>query len=200
MSAVGVIVSAVGGRFQIIADLDATAVDAPGLADRALDWLVREGIVGAERTSRVSGVPGYPPAGQWAKAVTGPGSKPEGGLSIQTGQTVFHSGAVQVQYATCPQCAGQTWFYTEDREPVEGASEAFDHAIRAWHSGQEASVTCPSCAQASELPRWRWADDFYAFGYLGFEFWEWPEFSPRFIADFSRVLDDHRVVRFWGRL
>ncbi|MDT0464411.1 hypothetical protein [Streptomyces gibsoniae] len=39
-----------GDHFQTIVDLDATAAEASNLAGRAPDWLVREGIVRAERT------------------------------------------------------------------------------------------------------------------------------------------------------
>jgi hypothetical protein len=190
-----------GDHFQTIVDLDATAADAPKLAARALGWLVREGIVRPEHTDCVLGAPsGNPPAEQWPKAVLDPGWEPADGLKIETVRTVFWGGQGDAQYATCPQCTGQTWFYTEDREPVPGTHAAFGDAINAWHATGEASVTCPSCAQASELTWWRWADDYYAFGYLGFEFWNWPEFDPRFIADFSRILDDHRMVRVWGKL
>lgn len=38
-----------GDHLQVLVDLDATSADASVLADRALDWLVREGIVVAER-------------------------------------------------------------------------------------------------------------------------------------------------------
>lgn len=36
--------------------------------------------------------------------------------------------------------------------------------------------------------------------YLGFEFWNWPEFQPRFLTDFARILGDHQVVHVWGKL
>jgi hypothetical protein len=190
-----------GDYFQTIVDLDATTADASELAARALDWLVGEEIVRAERTDCVLGSPlGHPPAGQWTKAATDPGWEPTDGLGIETGRRVFFGGQGGAQYVSCPRCGGRTWFHTEDWEPVEGTWAAFGDAIEEWHASGDANVTCPSCAQASELTRWRWADDYFAFGYLGFEFWNWPEFDPRFIADFSRALNDHQVVRVWGKL
>jgi len=197
-----------GDSFEVIVDLDATAADASGLASRALDWLVREGIVRAERTDCVFGEPlGYPPGQQWAKAVTGPGRMPPDGLrmptdglSIVTARTVFNGGQGDAQYATCPRCASRTWFYTEGWERIEGAAEAFINAVKEWDASGAATVACPSCAQASEITRWRWEGDYFALGYLGFEFWNWWHLDPRFIAGLSRALNDHQVVRVPGKI
>ncbi|MGX5189036.1 hypothetical protein ACWKT5_41645 [Streptomyces avermitilis] len=42
-------------------------------------------------------------------------------------------------------------------------------------------------------------DDCFAFGHLGFEFWNWPEFTPGFRADIARLLDGHRTAYVWGK-
>lgn len=190
-----------GDLFQTLVDLDATPAEAAELASRALDWLVREAIVSAERTDCVLGAPsGNPPGHGWAKAVADADWEPTDGLRIDIGRTVFHGGQGGAQYATCSHCAGRTWFHTESWEPIEGADEAFFDAIDVWYETGEAAVTCPSCHRASDLASWRWADDYFAFGYLGFEFWNWPEFSPGFVAELARVLGGHRVRRVWGKL
>lgn len=173
------------------------------LAGRALDWLVREGIVRAERTDCVLGArSGNPPGEHWTKAVVHPDSDwaPTDGLRIETGRTVFHGGQGDAQYATCPRCAGRTDFFTETWDPIEGAGEPFDEAISTWHTTGEATVMCRHCGTSSDLRAYTWADDYFAFGHLGFEFWNWPEFDPRFLADIGRVLDGHRLVRVWGKL
>ena len=194
-------VDAMGDHFQTLVDVDATPAEAAELASRALDWLVREAIVCAERTECVLSAPlGNPPGRGWAKAVADPGWEPRDGLKIETGRTVFHGGQGGAQYATCSQCAGRTWFYTESWETIDGADGAFFDAIKVWHETGEATVTCPSCNRVSDLTSWRWADDYFAFGYLGFEFWNWPEFTPRFVNEFAQVLDGHRVSRVWGKL
>ncbi|WP_189893463.1 hypothetical protein [Streptomyces xantholiticus] len=190
-----------GDHFQTIVDLDATPAEASALAVRALDWLVREGIVLAKRTDCVLGARlGNPPGEHWAKAVSEPDWEPTDGLKIETGRAVFHGGQGDAQYATCPRCASRTYFYTETWDSIEGASEAFDGAFNAWRKTGEATVTCQHCGSASDLRAWTWADDYFAFAYLGFEFWNWPEFAPQFLADFAQVLDGHRVVRVWGKL
>lgn len=190
-----------GDHFQTIVDLDASPVEASALAGRVLDWLVQEGIVLAERTDCVLGAPsGNPPGAHWSKAVADCDWKPTDGLNIETGLTVFHGGQGGAQHAACPQCARRTDFYTETWDEVEGAWEPFGEAIDAWYKTGSAAVTCQHCGLPSDLRAWTWADDYFAFAHLGFEFWNWPEFSPRFLAEFAQVLDGHRVVRVWGKL
>ncbi|WP_240967612.1 hypothetical protein [Streptomyces composti] len=94
----------------------------------------------------------------------------------------------------------RTDFFTETWDPMDGADDAFLDAMTTWHETGEATVTCPHCTTPSALPAWTWADDFYAFAHLGFELWNWPEFSSRFLTDFAQVLDGYRVVRVWGEL
>jgi hypothetical protein len=77
---------------------------------------------------------------------------------------------------------------------------AFGEAINAWHKTGDATVACQHCGLASDLRACTWADDYFAFAYLGFEFWNWPEFRPQCLADLARILDDHRLVRVWGKL
>ncbi|MEU4093665.1 hypothetical protein [Streptomyces sp. NPDC026673] len=189
-----------GDHFQTIVDLDATPTEASTLAGHGLDWLVREGFVRADRTDCVLGArSGNPPGGHWAKAVTHPDWEPTDGLKIVTGRTVFHGGQGEVRYATCPHCACRVDFLTEDWDPIEGADEPFYAAFTTWRTTGQATVACPHCGTAPDLRAWTWDDDYFAFGCLGFEFWNWPEFDPRFLTDLARVLDGHRLVRVWGK-
>ncbi|MFG2771060.1 hypothetical protein [Streptomyces sp. NPDC048350] len=190
-----------GNHFQTVVDLDATAAEAPVLARRALDWLVAEGIVRAEQTDCVFGAPlGHPPGPHWASAVAIEDWEPGGGLRIEAGRTVFHGGQGEAEYAACPQCAARTAFYGEEWDEVEGAWEPFGRAMSTWHTTGSATVDCVHCGRAGELSDWAWADDYYAFGHLGFEFWDWTEFAPRFLDAFAATLGGHRVVRVWGKL
>ncbi|MFC8273255.1 hypothetical protein ACFUJR_12140 [Streptomyces sp. NPDC057271] len=189
-----------GNHFQTVVDLDATAAQAPTLARHALEWLVTEGIVRAEPSDCVLGAPlGHPPGPRWASAVAIEDREPCGGLRIEVGRTAFHGGQGDAQYATCPHCASRTALYTDDWDHVEGASEPFDRAMSAWRATGSATVDCVHCGRAGELADWTWADDFYAFGHLGFEFWDWTEFDPRFLDAFAAALGGHRVVRVWGK-
>ncbi|MGP3776147.1 hypothetical protein ACTWJ8_35500 [Streptomyces sp. SDT5-1] len=190
-----------GNYFQTVVDLDATHADAGTLADGALDWLVREGIVRAELTDCVLGAPsGHPPGPSWAKAVGEEGWEPDGGLRIETGRTVFTCGQGDPMFAVCPHCSGRTDFYTDRLEEIEGAWDVFGEAIEDWSDMGSATVDCPRCRRPADLTAWTWSDDYFAFGYLGFEFWGWPEFSPGFLDGLARALGGHRTVVVGGKL
>jgi hypothetical protein len=190
-----------GNHFQTVVDLDATPVDAPALAARGLAWLVEEGIVLAERTDCVLGAPlGHPPGPLWAKAVGREGWEPSDGLRIETGRTVFHGGQGDAMYAACPHCAAHVAFYTDEWDPIDGAWEPFAKAIETWHETGQAAITCRRCRRTGDLTTWTWDADYHAFGYLGFEFWDWPEFSPGFLSRFAHALGNHRTVLVGGKL
>lgn len=190
-----------GNHFQTVVDLDATHADAPALAASGLDWLVREGTVRAELTDCVLGAPlGHPPGPAWTEAVGQEDWEPDGGLTIKTGRTVFDSGQGDAMFAACPHCAGRVDLYTDEWEEIEGAWAPFGEAVEAWYDTGHAAVDCPRCRRPGDLTTWTWADDYYAFGHLGFEFWDWPEFSPSFLEEFSRALGGHRTVLVGGKL
>ncbi|MFF9487008.1 hypothetical protein [Streptomyces sp. NPDC014676] len=192
-----------GDHFQTIVDLDAGADEAPGLADRVVAWLVDEGIVLAERTDCVLGQPlGHPPGPNWHRAVAEDDAdeEPWDGLAVEVGRTVFDGGQGEPEAVTCPRCAVTTPLLTDGWDPIDDAWAPFGDAMTTWQETGEAQVTCPACARPVPLPEWDWADDWFAFAHLGFEFWNWPEFTPEFLTRFSQALGGHRVRRVWGKL
>jgi hypothetical protein len=189
-----------GNSYHVLVDLDATPADASTWADRALDWLVRERIVAAERTDCGIGARnGYPPDENWAKAVDELDDDwSPGGLNIIVDRRQFgwHGDAWG---ATCPLCSRQTDFYTEDLADIDGAIEPFDAALEMWRHTGAATVRCRHCDRVSDLAAWTWGGA-VALGCLGFEFWGWPDFTAPFIAEFSRALDGHRLAQVWGKV
>ncbi|MFD8142457.1 hypothetical protein [Streptomyces sp. NPDC059708] len=190
-----------GSHFQTVVDLDATPADARALAELGLGWLVREGIVRAGMTPCVLGAPlGHPPGDSWASAVAEADWEPTDGLRIEAPRrTVFDGGQGEPRYARCPHCAYRVELLTGDWDPVDGAWDPFDAAIEAWRATGLASVACPGCGRDGELAAWGWEGDHFAFGCLGFEFWDWPEFSPAFLERFARALGGHRLVVVGGK-
>lgn len=183
-----------GDYFQTIVDLDASAAEAPRLAARVVDRLVAEGIVSGERTDCVLGKPlGHRPGPNWHRAVAeGWEWKPDDGLAVHTERTVFDSGQGDPESATCPRCGTTT--------DLDAEWSRFSTAISAWHDTGTAAVDCPACGVFVPLPDWTWADDYFAFGHLGFEFWNWPEVTPEFRARISELLGGHRTAYMWGKL
>jgi hypothetical protein len=184
-----------GDRFQAFVDLDAGSADAPRLAERVVARLAAEGIVLAERTRCVPGQPaGHPPGPNWQRAVTDDWDwEPSDGLTVHTRRTGFHSGADLPGAAVCPRCTAAT--------PLDDTAwPRFDDAMRTWHDTGTAAVDCPACAAPVPLPDWTWDEAPLAFGHLGFEFWNWPDFTPGFHALLADLLDGHRIVYLWGKI
>lgn len=184
-----------GDFFQTIVDLDATAEQAPALAERAVRWLVDEGVVLAEPTEHVPGSgPGHPPGPHWNRAVTDdPDWDPSGALAVRTGRTVFTSGADMPGAALCPRCAWGIPLH-------EGAWQRFGDAMETWEKTGAAAVDCPACAAAVPVPEWAWDEAPLAFGHLGLEFWNWPEFTDGFRARLAAgPLEGHRTALLWGQ-
>ncbi|MEV5314111.1 hypothetical protein [Streptomyces sp. NPDC052610] len=182
-----------GNWFQVFVDLDATADEAPRLARRVVGALAAEGVVLAERTGCVLGLPsGHPPGPGWQRYATDDWDwAPTDGLAVHTGRTCFHSGPDMPGAAVCPRCAAAT--------PLEDTAwPRFSDAIGTWHDTGAAAVDCPACGAAVAIPDWTWDEAPLAFGHLGFEFWNWPDFTPEFHALLSRLLDGHRTVCLWG--
>jgi predicted RNA-binding Zn-ribbon protein involved in translation (DUF1610 family) len=179
--------------FQTIADVEATADEAEGLAAATLAWLVETGIVVAEETDCVLGRAGHAPGPRYAAAVTEtyPGllTLHTNGVEVITGQTVFFSmGADDV---TCPHCGQVT--------NLEGdAWQALSDTIGVWYDGGTGEHPCPGCGKAVGLNDWTWSPP-WGFGYFGLKFWNWPELSPRFLAEVSQRLG-HRTVHPEGKM
>jgi hypothetical protein len=191
-----------GDYFQTIVDLDAGEAQAAELAERAVAWLVSEGIVLADREICVLGQPlGHPPGPHWSRAVTDddPDGEPFDGLAVHIGRTVFDSGQDGPEAVTCPNCRTTTDLSDEDADDT--VWPRFAAAISDWQDGTaDADVTCPACARDVPLDAWIWADDRLAVGRLGLEFWNWPELSDDFRARLAAVLDGHRTAYLWGKL
>ncbi|MFM9446133.1 hypothetical protein [Streptomyces acidiscabies] len=176
-----------GDRFQVIVDLEAGEAEAARLKERVVGWLVGEGIVMADGSGYAAG-PG------WARAVDDDWDhEPSGGLAVHVGRGGFHSGADMPEAAVCPRCAAAT---TLD----DDAWSRFSDATQTWHDTGVATVECPACAAPVPVPEWGWAGPPLAFGHLGLEFWNWPDFSDAFRARTTDVLEGHRTAYLWGRL
>ncbi|MFL6055146.1 MAG: hypothetical protein ACJ72W_19875, partial [Actinoallomurus sp.] len=117
------------------------------------------------------------------------------GLQVITGRTVFYSmGAKQI---TCPHSDMAIHFDLDSGQPGN-AWETVSATIDTWYSGGSDTHSCPTCGRSAGLNEWRWEPP-WGFGYLGFEFWNWPPLTDDFVTDVSRQLG-HRVVCPYGKL
>ena len=181
-----------GDWFQTLVAPDITAAEAKAAGDGMLAWLVAEEIVSPETTDCVLGAgAGHPPGPRYAKA-TGK-IDPRlldlwtNGLAVVCKRTVFHSGQGGFELV-CSGCEAK--FEPPDR---------WGDAVGEWFKGSgPGDLACPVCGASRSIAAWH-HDPPWAFGELGFEFWNWPKFTEAFVRDFEKRLDS-RIVRVYGKL
>ncbi len=164
---------------QSLVDQTATSAQAPGLGTKVVEWLIKRGVIAAQMTDCVlSEGQGYPPGPNWRDAVEDTSSDnflelKTNGLEITTGRTVYHS---WLEALRCP------WCNAEQLEDVDWAT-----AVDAWVSGDLPCLGCSDCGHTTSLLDWEF-DRPWAFGPLGFTFWNWPNLSDDFIDECSAQL------------
>ncbi|MDR3079560.1 MAG: hypothetical protein LBV60_01290 [Streptomyces sp.] len=196
-----------GDYFERIVDVEVTGEDAGPLADRMVDWMVADGLIGRETSS--DGVyslnvdEGYVPGPNWARAVADspdPDWQP-GPVAVVVGRDyhVGGQGEDDAEYAICPRCETKTVIinYPEEFEADDEVWQPFEDGIAAWKGTGEGSAPCSTCGALVSVTEWRW-DPNFAVGALAFDFWGWPPLSVDFCAEFSRQLG-HRTAEHMGK-
>lgn len=172
---------------QSIVDLDATAKKAPKLSRLVMEHLFEKQIASRKPSNCVLGPPaGHSPGSKWSDACEGkPKSsflaRKSNGVAVCVERSVFDAGANGID-VVCPKCLTH----------VDEMSDEWTEAVGSWFEGNErAAWTCPKCLRSARLNDWNGPFP-WAFGNLGFTFWNWPPLSPEFVSDIGRVLG-HRV-------
>ena len=181
-----------GNLFQNLVAPEIAADQAKTDAERVLAWLIAEEIVTPEMTDCVLGADlGYPPGPLYAKA-TGTAdphllSLRTNGMAIIAKRTVFHSGQGGFELV-CSACKSKL-------QPPDGWGDAVSDWFNQSGSGE---LACPACGASRPIVEWQHSPP-WAFGELGFQFWNWPQFTQAFIRAFENQLHS-RVVRVYGKL
>jgi hypothetical protein len=76
----------------------------------------------------------------------------------------------------------------------------FDEVLNGWAEGRDVVICCPACARPVTPTSWKWAENYFVLGHLGFEFWNWPSLRAEFVAEFTRRLGGHRIALLAGKL
>jgi hypothetical protein len=178
-----------GDYFDIIVDEEATEDEAPVLAASVVEWLISEGIIGSEMTDNVLGSDlGYPPGPNNEKA--GGDKVPHlwtNGMHVITGRTVFHPMQGEVSLI-CSECGERLQW-----------SDEWSDAVGEWYDRKgQGLLACVRCGHTKPITEWR-HDPPWAFGNLGFQFWNWPPLTESFIELVSQRLG-HKVVHVYGKL
>ncbi|RYE57065.1 MAG: hypothetical protein EOP48_06635 [Sphingobacteriales bacterium] len=157
--------------------------------EEILDWLVSGDIVKPEITDCTLSEAGGYAVSSGAKGIS---DEPENlpfdlqvnGLEIISTRHFFHTGENGIDEVVCPNC-NQNILTEDDLSFVED-----------WYE-TESLVTCPLCNQDTEINDLK-TKPVLGFSDLGFTFWNWPDFSNSFIAEFRRRLgSDIALVHTW---
>lgn len=187
--------SVVGDWFETIADVEATPEEAERLGAEVLSWLVEQGIVMAESTDCILGNHGHRPGPNYTAATVEPSPDlhrlATNGVRVVTRRTVFYS--IGPNQVVCPQCGTAV---VDDRD--KDSWDEFSSVIDEWYDGGSGVRACKQCGTRVGINEWGWSPP-WGFGYLGFEFWNWPMLNPGFVAAVSKRLG-HRTVRPCGKL
>jgi len=147
-------------------------------ASEILAWLVSRDIVKPEMSDCVFGKSGYAISEGAKSVVEEPQDAPFGlgtnGLTITTGRTIFDAGANGIDELICPNCGENI------------AQEDWD-MFNDWFAEKSDNITCPRCHHGSEVHLFR-MDFQWGFSNLGFTFWNWPEFTQKFLDEFREKL------------
>ena len=160
------------------------------IADKVIKNLIDKKIILAEQTDCVLGQEkGYPPAVNSKKVVEDSEhifSYMTNGLAIEMGKQVFYSdGPDELR---CPNC-------NHDIIDVE-----WGEALSEWvnETGKD-KVTCTKCEQANSISKCIF-DPPWAFGEIGFIFWNWGScFKGFFLIDLEN-LTGHKFKVVYGKL
>jgi hypothetical protein len=184
-----------GEWFETVADVEATPEEAARLGAEVLSWLVKQGIVMAEETDCVLGNRGHQPGPNYVAATAELWADMHrlatNGFRVVTGRTVFYS--MGVDQVVCPHCEAVA---VDDQD--KGSWSDFSPVIDEWYAGGAGVRPCKHCGQPVGINDWEWSPP-WGFGYLGFEFWNWPMLDPSFVAAISNRLG-HRTVQPRGKI
>jgi hypothetical protein len=173
-----------GDSYQTIVDLDATEEEARHLGAKVRDWLLARGIV--QPSPEGEGKLAVGPALEqsldepWLARTRSEMWTDTNALRVQVGRTVFFAVGVELKCRACG----------HDFEPD---NEAWGAAVDAWYEGDDTvKLSCLRCGHSEKLTEWDGPNP-WAFAHLGFEFWNWPHLSTRFVREVVEQLGGHRV-------
>jgi hypothetical protein len=154
-----------------------------------LDWLVLLDIVKPTLSDCVlSSNKGYPISEEAKSISSEPDLLPFGlwnnGLEIITERQVFHTAQDGMEELICPSC----------RQDI--ANEDWDF-LSEWGDNKSNNLTCPLCNASTDIHQFSFTPN-WGFSDLGFTFWNWSQFTEKFIEDFKHKLNcDIHLVHTW---
>lgn len=165
--------------------------EAKKIANIVIQHLINEQIVSNNLTDCVLGQEnGYPPGEMHEQVFDLPNKNisdlKTNGVEINLGRQVFHANSVDK--ISCPHCETNI------------IDLNWGQAISEWmNETSKDSMTCPNCDQTSSISKYDF-EPTWAFGELGFTFWNWgTKFNNNFLNDIENITG-HRLKIVYNRL
>jgi len=162
------------------------------LADKVINWLYQQNIIKNTKTDCVLGSnEGYPPGDGFKKIIDGDDygllDLYTNGLEVKIAREVFHNGGHGVDSISCPNCNCNI------------ISTDWGEIIDEWYNetGKD-KIVCLDCKTTASITEYKFVPA-WAFGNLGFTFWNWPPFKEGFVKDLE-TLTAKSITIVYGRL
>ena len=174
--------------FQSLAFPDVKQADAEDLASRLLESLVSRGILEPDPNPECAlDEEGYSPGKDIGSALSDQRAGGQlltlktNGVVISAEPTVF-SGDEPPETTTCPKC----------NHSFDGG-EDFVELIGEWFEGEETTLDCPDCGEASPLEQVETTPP-WALAHVGVKFWNWPVLSEQFVGSLVALVGSRAVL------
>jgi len=179
-----------GDTYCSLVPVSVSRASAGAVAKKFISHLIDGSIIDDRQSACVLGSStGYPPAKSFITVIENPDTGllqlSTNGLAITTGRQVFH--AAGVDEIRCPACGcnniDSDW------------GELLDEWVR--ETGKD-HLLCQGCGAAVSIVDYRFSP-VWAFGELGFTFWNWGIFKQEFLREVEEVIG-HRIVVVYGKI
>lgn len=158
------------------------------IADIVVQHLIARKIISASLTDCVLGQDsGYPPAeNYWQVLEDGDQRFPDDGVEVNLGRRIFYSAGVDE--INCPNC-------NENIVALDWGS-----ALDEWmnETGND-KIVCPGCSHSYSISEYKF-DPNWAFGNIGFTFWNWGSDFKRDFIDELEQLTGYKIKVVYGKL
>jgi hypothetical protein len=167
-----------------VVDIEATAEEAPGLAERVVNNLLSRGIIlPTPQTHKIFTDGARYANGPHVAQVADFNDCFPCGLDVEFGRGIYDAGENGLDAVICPKCRHQ--YHPDDSELDWGS------AIHEWYDGKDGLLICRQCGNAESVRYWP-TSPMWGLGELAFIFREWL-LREEFVAELSSLLG-HRVA------
>jgi hypothetical protein len=161
------------------------------IADKVINHLVQKGIIKKKLTDCTLGEPGHAPGDNFREALDGDDygfdKLRTNGLEVITQRHVFHNGGNGLDEIIYPNCCANI------------IESDWGDKLGEWvNETVEDKITCSQCNATHSVTEYKF-EPTWAFGNLGFTFWNWPDLNKGIISEVEDIAGS-KVIVIYGRI